>query len=139
MLAAYIREEKKEKSSMVMTLRCIGMKHDNQTRQTVNAGITKRRYEEKRRTSFYRLNGERRDPSRKRAITHKPPGLSWYRRARRADDPGDTYKKRAETMPTPQDTTPAQHGKPPKSVKKKKMESKCHAKIRTLPRQPCTA
>ena len=51
---------------MVMTLRCIGMKHDNQTRQTVNAGITKRRYEEKRRTSFYRLNGERRNPSRKK-------------------------------------------------------------------------
>ena len=65
-LAAYIRGEKKEKSSMVMTLRCIGMKHDNQTRQTVNAGITKRRYEEKRRTSFYRLNGERRNPSREK-------------------------------------------------------------------------
>ena len=42
-------------------------------------------------------------------------------------------------MPTPQDTTPAQHGKPPESMKKKKTESKCRAKIRTLPRQPCTA
>lgn len=52
---------------MVMTLRCIGMKHDNQTRQTVNAGITKRDMKEKkRRTSFYRLNGERRNPSRKK-------------------------------------------------------------------------
>lgn len=64
-----------------MTLRCIGMKHDNQTRQTVNAGITKRDMKEKRRTSFYRLNGERRNPSRKKkkkkrgAITHKPPRI----------------------------------------------------------------
>lgn len=49
MLAAYIREEKKEKSSMVMTLRCIGMKHDNQTRQTVNARYNKKRCEKKKR------------------------------------------------------------------------------------------
>lgn len=48
MLAAYIREEKKEKSSMVMTLRCIGMKHDNQTRQTVNARYNKKRCEKKK-------------------------------------------------------------------------------------------
>ena len=34
---------------MVMTLRCIGMKHDNQTRQTVNARYNKKRCEKKKR------------------------------------------------------------------------------------------